>query len=401
MISAVPFPSADPNRTWLHRWIYYLTAGLLFSAAALRTYFIFKDTPYLGKALLLLAAWLLLFLGNIILSRRLAWSTILFLVLEASLILYLLVASGQDFFAILFAILGMQAMQRYSPQVVTILISICAVLTFLALVGRIGLLQALALTLIYSAVGAFMAAYIWSARRAGMAQEQEQKLVEQLRAANEQLEFHARQQEQLAAGRERQRLARELHDSVTQTIFSMTLTTQSALLLLERDPAQVTGQLDRLDQLAQSAMSEMQELISRLAPQTVSGGGLACALQSHIDERLRMNNLEVSLEVNGNGTLAPAEEAGLFRIAQEALNNVVKHAGIRQAVIRLQLDETPWMEIVDEGTGFDRQQVEGGGRMGLAGMSERAAEIGWQIGVESAPGAGTRIRVEKKQAGEA
>jgi len=105
--------------------------------------------------------------------------------------------------------------------------------------------------------------------------------------------------------------------------------------------------------------------------------------------------------MNGSGTLAPAEEAGLFRIAQEALNNVVKHAGIRQAVIRLQLDETPWMEIVDEGTGFDRRQVEGGDRMGLAGMSERAAEIGWQIGVESAPGAGTRIRVEKKQAGEA
>jgi signal transduction histidine kinase len=394
MISAVPFPSADPKRTWLHRWIYYLAAGLLFSATALRTYFIFKDTPYLGKALPLLAAWLLLFLGNIILSRRLAWSTILFLGLEASLILYLLVASGEDFFAILFAILGMQAMQRYSPREVTILISICAVSTFLALVGRIGLLQALALTLIYSAVGAFMAAYIWSARRAGMAQEQEQKLVEQLQAANKQLEFHTRQQEQLAAGRERQRLARELHDSVTQTIFSMTLTTQSALLLLDRDPAQVTGQLDRLDQLVQSAMAEMQELISRLAPQAVSGGGLACALQSHIDERLRMNNLEVTLEVNGNGTLPPAEEAGLYRIAQEALNNVVKHAGVLQAAIRLHLSEPAWMEVEDRGAGFIPQQIPGG-QMGLAGMRERATEIGWSLEVESTPGAGTRIRLER------
>jgi signal transduction histidine kinase len=396
MISAVPFPSADPKRTWLHRWIYYLAAGLLFSATALRTYFIFKDTPYLGKALSLLAAWLLLFLGNIILSRRLAWSTILFLGLEASLILYLLVASGEDFFAILFAILGMQAMQRYSPRVVTILVSICAVLTFLALVGRIGLLQALALTLIYSAVGAFMAAYIWSARRAGMAQEQEQKLVEQLQAANEQLEFHARQQEQLAAGRERQRLARELHDSVTQTIFSMTLTTQSALLLLDRDLAQVTGQLDRLDQLAQSAMAEMQELISRLAPQAVSGGGLVSALQHHIKERRRMNNLEVTLEVNGDGTLAPAEEAGLFRIAQEALNNVVKHAGVSQVMIRLNLSEPMWMEIKDHGSGFDLMQIPDG-RMGLSVMRERAGEIDWSLHVESAPGAGTRVRLERGQ----
>lgn len=224
MVSAVTILSPDPKRTWLHRWIYYLAAGLLFSAVALRTFFIFKDTPYLGEALLLLAAWFLLFLGNIILSRRLAWSTILFLGLEASLVLYLLVASGEDFFAILFVVLGMQVIQRYSPRVVTMLISVCAASTFLALVGRIGLLQALALTLIYSAMGAFMASYIWSARRAGMAQEKEQKLVEQLQAAKDQLEFPARQQEELAA-------RRELHDSVTQTIFSMTLTAQSAMLL--------------------------------------------------------------------------------------------------------------------------------------------------------------------------
>lgn len=379
---------------WLHRWIYYLASGFMFSAAALRAYLIFQDSSFLGWVLLVLAGWLALFLGNIFLARRLTWLTGVFIAAEAGIIILLLLTTDQDFFACLFAILGMQAMQLFSPRLVGILVGFSALLTFCALFERIGFLQALALTLVYTTLSAFMTAFIWSARRASILQEQEQKLVEELRTANEQMEFHARQQEQLAAGRERQRLARELHDSVTQTIFSMTLTTQSALLLLDKDPAQVTGQLDRLDQLAQSAMVEMQELISRLAPQAVSGGGLVNALQHHIEERRRMNNLEVTFEVSGSGILAPIEEAGLFRIAQEALNNVVKHAGVMQSAIRLNLSEPAWMEIEDNGTGFDPQQIPSG-RLGLSGMRERAAEISWNLHVESSPGAGTYIRVER------
>jgi signal transduction histidine kinase len=269
-----------------------------------------------------------------------------------------------------------------------------ALLIFGALFPRIGFLQALALALVYTTSGAFMTAYIWSTRRAGIVQEQEQKLMEELRAANERLEFHARQQEQLAAGRERQRLARELHDSVTQTIFSMTLTTQSALLLLDRDRSQVPGQLDRLNELSRSAMFEMQELISRLAPQAVTGGGLIGALQHHVQERRRVHNLEVNLEVDGSTPLGPSEEASLFRIAQEALNNIVKHAGVSKATIRLHLSEPTWMEIEDCGAGFYPQKI-AGGRMGLAGMKERATEIGWCLHVKSEPGTGTCIRVER------
>ena len=149
-----------------------------------------------------------------------------------------------------------------------------------------------------------------------------------------------------------------------------------------------------LNQLSQSAMSEMQELISRLAPQAVSGGGLVSALQHHVEERRRMHNLEVTLEVNGSGPLDPAEEAGLFRIAQEALNNVMKHAGVSQATIRLHLSEPAWMEVEDSGTGFNPQQIPRRPD-GVAGMRERAAEIGWCLQMESKPGAGTRIRVEQ------
>jgi len=179
----------------------------------------------------------------------------------------------------------------------------------------------------------------------------------------------------------------------------MTLTTQSALLLLERDREQVAVQLDRLDQLAESAISEMQVLISRLAPEVVPGGGLVGALQRHLEERRRMDNLIVTLDVQGAQPLDPIEDAGLFRIAQETLNNVVKHARVSQAVIRLRLTEPFRMDVEDRGTGFDPQQTRGAGRMGMTGMSECAAEIGWTLQVESSPGNGTRIRVEKDPGG--
>jgi signal transduction histidine kinase len=396
--SKIPFHSMNSSSTWLHRSIYYLATGLMFAAAALRAFLIFQDNAGLGPIMLMLAAWLLLFAVNHFFSPRLPWLTAVCICLETSLIVLLLVFTEQDFFAFLFGILGMQAMWQYSPRVVGILIGIFAVLTFLTLVGPIGALQALALSLIYAALGAFLSAYIWSTRRAGIVQEQQQALVLELQDANQRLEVHSRQQEQLATGRERQRLARELHDSVTQTIFSMTLTTQSALLLLDRDRTQVTGQLDRLDQLAQSALAEMQELISRLAP-TAAGDGFVIALKRHLEERHRLDGLDVTLEVEGNQPLDPTEETSLFRIAQEALNNIVKHARINQAIIRLHLAEPFWMEVEDRGAGFDPQSVEGGGRMGLTGMGERAATIGWALQVESSPGDGTRIRVEKVPGG--
>ncbi len=385
--------------TWLYRWIYYLASGFLFGAAALRAFFIFQGEPSLSLIMLVLAAWLALFIGDIFLAQRLTWSTAIFIAVEAVLIMFLLLAAEEDFFACLFAVLGMQAMQRYSPRAVTAIMFASGVLTFAVLLPRIGFLQALALALVYTTLGAFMTVYIWSTRRANMAQEQEQKLMEELRAANQRLELLARQKEQLAAGRERQRLALELHDSVTQTIFSMTLTTQSTLLLLDRDPSQVAGQLDRLNQLAHSAISEMQELISHLAPQVVSGGGLVHALKHHLEERRRIHNLDVTLEVDGNESLAPAEESGLFRIAQEALNNVLKHAGVTRATIRLHLAEPAWMEIEDRGIGFDPRKIPAGERMGLAGMRERATEIGWCLQVESEPATGTCVRVQRSLKG--
>jgi signal transduction histidine kinase len=217
-----------------------------------------------------------------------------------------------------------------------------------------------------------------------------------LQAANRRLQEYAQQIERLTAARERNRLARELHDSVTQTVFSMTMTTQSALLLLDREPARVGAQLDRLSDLANSALAEMQTLVAELRPEVAGQAGLAAALRQHLGGRPLPEGLAVSLEVEGDRPLVPTEEQSLFRIAQEALNNVVKHAHASRVTLHLHLTERPWLEIGDDGQGFDPQQVDGQGGIGLSSMRERAAEIGWNLRVLTGPGAGTRIRVEKE-----
>jgi signal transduction histidine kinase len=397
--SAILLPPTDLNRTWLHRSIYYLAAGFIFAAVTLRSLLVFRGEPFIWQILALLAVWLLAFLLGSLPLPRLAWLAALLTGVVAVLPLVFLYLLQVDFFASLFVLVGMQAMRRYPPWAVWGLLGLATLLVFLILMESYGVPEALALALVYAAGSAFVAAYIWSTRKARTIQDGQQALLMELQEANRKLESLARQQQQLAAGRERQRLARELHDSVTQTIFSMTLTTQSALLLQERDPQQVAGQLDRLDQLARSALSEMQVLISRLAPETLTSGSFVNALQRHLDERLRLENLSVALEVEGDGVLDPVERAGLFRIAQEALNNIVKHAGVTQAVVRLHLADPFWMEVEDHGAGFDPGTAQGGRRMGLAGMGERAAGVGWTLRVESSPGNGTCIRVEKDPGG--
>jgi signal transduction histidine kinase len=203
----------------------------------------------------------------------------------------------------------------------------------------------------------------------------------------------------LAVEQERNRLARDLHDSVTQTVFSMNLAAQSARLLLDKDLPRVLEQLLRLDELAASALSEIQSLVSQLRPRSVPEEGLPTALRRLVEERGARDGLQVGLEISGEKQLADAVATGLYSIAHEALVNVAKHSGSREAAIRLNLSGSgSCLEIEDHGLGFDPQLASNQpGHLGLAGMSERAREIGWRFSVESQPGQGTRIHLVENQ----
>ena len=248
--------------------------------------------------------------------------------------------------------------------------------------------------ILFGAVIIFLSAFSITTRRAQIANNHNQTLMKLLEDANLQLETHSDTLKQLGISRERQRLGRDLHDPVTQTIFSMTLTTQAALLLLDRDPTRVGVQLERLNQLARLALAEMHTLITELRPDK-NAGGLVVELSQHIENRHLPEGMSVSFEIEGNQPLTAKEDQGLLRISQEALNNVVKHAYATKVCLRLHMAHPYWIEIEDNGQGFNLKQAQASGHLGLAGMRERAAEISWKLSIQSTPGVGTRVRVEK------
>ncbi len=202
-----------------------------------------------------------------------------------------------------------------------------------------------------------------------------------------------RQAAELASSEERAHLARELHDSVTQALFSMTLISRSIELLLDRDPAAVPAKLASLRELQREALGEMRALIFELRPGNVEEHGLIQALRTHSASLSGRIGLPVVVEGELPERPSIATEETLYRIAQEALHNVVKHAGARE--VRLDVDrvaEGVRVRVADDGRGFDPASVPDG-HLGLAGMRARAERLGGTLVVDAAPGRGTTIVV--------
>jgi signal transduction histidine kinase len=391
----------ETTDSWSSHRIYYLASGLFFSAVVLRSLLIYQHSAALPAILGLLAAWLALFLSRPFISRLWLHYFPTYLATQTALIiLLLLIPDSADFFAALLIILSMQFALHYSPKAWGVWVGLCGLGLVLLLTRTYPAGEGLALALVYSAANVLVGAFTLAIRRAQAARLENQALADELGAANQQLQAYARQLEGLAVARERNRLARELHDSVTQTVFSMNLASQSAALLLEKDPGRVDEQLSHLQGLAANALEEMQTLISELRPEGARQGGLAAALRRHIEGGRFPEGLSISLEVQGDGSLGQQEEQNLFRIAQEALNNILKHSRASQARVTLRLEDPPCLEIQDQGQGFDLESAYRAGRVGLASMQERAAEIGWQLQIQTSPGAGTCLRVVKAASAE-
>ncbi|HEU5016168.1 MAG TPA: GAF domain-containing sensor histidine kinase [Roseiflexaceae bacterium] len=221
----------------------------------------------------------------------------------------------------------------------------------------------------------------------------DRRIEERTHAIEQQLVIAAQQQ---AVLEERQRLARDLHDSVTQSLYGITLHAQAARRLLAAgDVTTATDSLHALQDTAQEALDEMRLLIFELRPPILEQVGLVAAVQARLNAVEGRANLQTRLVADESVNLPSSIEQALYRIALEALNNVLKHARAQRITVQLwQTQRAVTLEIVDDGVGFDPAAVSDHGGLGLRGMAERVAQLGGQLRMQSAPGAGTQLRVE-------
>ena len=199
------------------------------------------------------------------------------------------------------------------------------------------------------------------------------------------------QAEQTAVQADRQRLARELHDAVSQSLFSASVIAETLPRIWERHPAIVQANLGDLHRLIRGALAEMRTLLLELRPKSMENAILGDLLRQLVDGVQGRTTIDVSLDIQGQGEIPIRVKENLFRIAQEGLNNVVKHARARH--VKLNLDQSKarvTLCIADDGQGFEEEALEGS-HLGLQIMRERAHNIGADLTISSRPAQGTRI----------
>jgi len=208
------------------------------------------------------------------------------------------------------------------------------------------------------------------------------------------------QAQQVAVVQERQRLARDLHDSVTQSLHSSTLMAEAGQRLAGAGDLERTKHyLTRLGEISQQALKEMRLMVYELRPLALRLVGLVGALQQRLDAVERRAGIDARLIIEGGPgegqevDLPPDTEEALYRIAQEALNNALKHAQPSTVTVTLRVVGRAELEVADDGSGFEPDAVDGAGGIGLDSMRERAEKVGGILTIHSAPGEGTKIKV--------
>jgi signal transduction histidine kinase len=198
---------------------------------------------------------------------------------------------------------------------------------------------------------------------------------------------------------ERNRLALELHDAVSQKLFSVVLTAEAASTLLDRDSAPAArAKVARVQVLAREALDELRSLMLELRPPDLDRDGLGGALRKHVAVLRPLHDTEIELDVDGSvATGGDAErDREILRVAQEALHNALRHARADRVLVRLaSADSRLQLEVRDDGVGFEPADPELRSKhLGLTSMEERAQRIGGRLEIRSAHGAGTTVRLE-------
>jgi two-component system nitrate/nitrite sensor histidine kinase NarX len=197
----------------------------------------------------------------------------------------------------------------------------------------------------------------------------------------------------LAVLEERQRLARNLHDAINQSLFSAGLIAEVLPRLWDRDQAEARRSLEDLRKLTRGAMAEMRALLAELRPSTLTDAELGDLLRLLGNAFTGRTNVPAKVTVVGHGVLPADVQVAIYRVCQEALNNVAKHASASRVEIDLKHEDTAIeLSIRDDGQGFDPERT-ASGHYGLSMMHERAEGVGARLSITSLPGHGTELTI--------
>jgi signal transduction histidine kinase len=296
-------------------------------------------------------------------------------------LLFLLGSDNTDAFNFLFLILTIHIAAVSTARVAVLWVTLsygALSLIFLVKDGLGGLYAILFYSVTFVVCGFFG----YTIQQVERARDRNQQLVDELQAAQQRLRG-------LAVIEERNRLARDLHDSVKQQVYAISMQLGAARTLLDKGH-QAYGPVTEAERLAQQAGAELTTLIRELRPPTLEHKSLPEALQEHVRGWSHQNGIAVDLNMDGVSAIPLAAEETLFRVAQEALANVARHSQARHATVQLtdQDDETV-LTVKDDGVGFDLSRIEKG--VGLDSMRERLEAIGGQLSISSEPVGGTRV----------
>jgi len=244
-------------------------------------------------------------------------------------------------------------------------------------------------------IGAF---YLTEKEGADVFDDADQELIELLAAhaaiaiTNARLYERSRELSMLS---ERNRLALELHDVVSQKLFGLVLTAESAATLIDRDRDAARAQVRRLQGLAQEALDELRSLVLELRPPELDRDGLCGTLTKHVELVRRLHGAHVELDLDAGVTAGGDRDREVLRVAQEALHNALRHADARRVRVSVRTDDGALvLEVADDGIGFDPHDAELRSRhLGLTSMEERARRIGGELHIDPTPGGGATVRL--------
>jgi signal transduction histidine kinase len=375
-------------------FVTYIAAYLLVVVRIIR--YLVRFPEYSFWSITLLIGYLILLFTEPLMTHRIKYYTHIYLFIQTAIIcMFALITPNVDFWTVLFLPLILLVMRFFSLRTGFLIIGIFSVIIAILLLMGFGAKVGLPLVFINIISAFLIAAFISIIREAEAARDEIQKKHAELMETQEALRQSEREK---AITEERSRLARELHDSVTQSLHSSTLMAEAGQRLASAgDIQRARGYLIRLGEISQQALREMRLLVYELRPLALKEFGLVGALQQRLDAVERRSGLEAQLSIEEELELPASIEEELFRVAMEALNNALKHANPARITVALRKEEnreTPCIElsIMDDGIGFipDTKDDEGG--LGLVSMQERIDKLGGELTILSTPGEGTQVK---------